>query len=268
MMNKQQSKYVFSETDIKKFVDESVVSVPFEDFVTLIIDTNEQLLKTSSLRSKSVLISKYTKDDILIYSYKLELPQSKDVSFDNILEPFSKNTPEKKEIRTKKISLNVNNVLIVLSLILAITSLAMSVNSKTKEVTNKKLENKVTTLEKSLNNQKVVLDNQNTLLENEGKIDVYVRYFLPYLFSENKISLDDFVSDEISKDIKHQQGSLISVMQEEIKLDKKGFKAIYVISVKEENINKTKRVELDIEKNKSKKFEFEIKEIPKIQEIK
>ena len=260
-MNKQQSKYVFSETDIKKFVDESVVSVPFEDFVTLIIDTNAQILKTSSLRSKSVLISKYTKDDILIYSYKLELPQSKDVSFDNILEPFSKNKPEKKEIRTKKISLNVNNVLIVLSLILAITSLAMSVNSKTKEVTNKKLENKVTTLEKSLNNQ-------NTLLENKGKIDVYVRYFLPYLFSENKISLDDFVSDEISKDIKHQQGSLISVMQEEIKLDKKGFKAIYVISVKEENINKTKRVELDIEKNKSKKFEFEIKEIPKIQEIK
>lgn len=164
--------------------------------------------------------------------------------------------------------MNVNKLLIVLSLILSVVSLGMSVTSKTKEVTNKKLENKVAILEKTLDSQKVVLDTQNTLIDNQGKIDVFVRYFLPYLFSENKISLDDFVSDKISKDIKHQQGDLTSIMQEEIRPVKAGFKAIYVISVKQDKTTKIKKIELKIKENKSKKFNFDIVDIPKIKEIK
>ena len=104
MLNKQTTRYVFSETDIDTFISDPVVSMPFTDFVTLIIDTNAQLLKTSAMHSHSVMISKYTKDDILIYKSKLDLPQNPSVSFDNILEPFSKNKPEKenKERKTKK----------------------------------------------------------------------------------------------------------------------------------------------------------------------
>lgn len=260
-MNKQSTKYIFTETDIKTFIDESVVSLPFTDFVTLIIDTNAQLLKTSPLRSHSVLISKYTKDDTLIYSDRLELPQKGNTSFDNILEPFSKNKPPKTEQKPKLKSVTANKILLILPLILSIVSIAISIQSKTKEVTNSKLENKVAVLEKTVANQKKQLDNQ-------GEIDVFVRYFLPYLFSENQNSLKDFVSDKALSDIKEQKGDLISVIQEEIKPTEKGFRAVYVLSIKKDNTNKIKRIELEIEKNNSKKFNFNVTNIPKIKEVK
>ncbi|MEQ7088827.1 hypothetical protein ABQE20_04390 [Enterococcus gallinarum] len=106
MITKKPSKYVFSETEIDEFVQSPEVYLYFEDFVTLIIDTNARLLRIYDYDQVSVVISKYTKDNQVILTEKLTLPVSAETNFEDLLVAFNRGKPQKmkqERIKTTKI---------------------------------------------------------------------------------------------------------------------------------------------------------------------
>lgn len=97
MLNKKEKsfKYVFSETDIDNFLNEPEKELPFENFITLLINTNSELARTLALGARSVTISKYTKGNKLIHSQTLKLPVSTETNFEDYLIGFSQEKPPK-----------------------------------------------------------------------------------------------------------------------------------------------------------------------------
>ncbi|OTN93637.1 hypothetical protein [Enterococcus faecium] len=184
MITKKPSKYVFSETDIDEFVQSPEVYLYFEDFVTLIIDTNARLLRIYDYDQVSVVISKYTKDNQVILTEKLTLPVSAETNFEDLLVAFNRGKPQKmkqERIKTTKIknkSKQTKNrgkrrvwLFIVLGVFVGLFGF-QQFQLATFRMENQTLEREISDIQK--------------LLSRDREIDTFSRFFLSSYFSKEK----------------------------------------------------------------------------------
>ena len=102
------------------------------------------------------------------------------------------------------------------------------------------------------------------LQANQPKIDVFVRYFLPSLYSGNKDNLKAFVNAGNAKYTKAETGTLQSVIQESITKDNNLYHATYVLVVKGDGEAQSKRIEMTLKADKKAQYGYLLTEEPVI----
>ena len=136
-------------------------------------------------------------------------------------------------------------VVIVVSLMLAGLSITLVFN-QTKQVA--RLSQQVTQLE-------------NIQLQT-GKLDTFMRYFLPYYYSEQG-DLSVFVSSKL--DLRHQSGQLQSVILETIsQTGDKTYQLTYILAIKDGDNRSQKRLEVTVKEQKQATYGYQIIKVPKL----
>lgn len=98
--------------------------------------------------------------------------------------------------------------------------------------------------------------------EHTGKLDTFVRYFLPSYYSE-KGQLADFSSSRLT--LNHQSGQLQSVILESVSQMKKDtYQLTYVLAIKEGETRSQKRLSLVVQKEKAAPYGYQVIQTPKI----
>lgn len=123
-----------------------------------------------------------------------------------------------------------------------------------------------TTLVFSQVKQVARLSQQVTQLENlqsqTGKLDTFIRYFLPYYYSEQG-DLSDFVSSKL--DLRHQSGQLQSVILETIsQTGDKTYQLTYILAIKDGDNRSQKRLEVTVKEQKQATYGYQIIKVPKL----
>lgn len=123
-----------------------------------------------------------------------------------------------------------------------------------------------TTLVFSQVKQVARLSQQVTQLENlqsqTGKLDTFMRYFLPYYYSEQG-DLSVFVSSKL--DLRHQSGQLQSVILETIsQTGDKTYQLTYILAIKDGDNRSQKRLEVTVKEQKQATYGYQIIKVPKL----
>ncbi|MCY7166146.1 hypothetical protein [Streptococcus gallolyticus] len=123
-----------------------------------------------------------------------------------------------------------------------------------------------TTLVFSQVKQVARLSQQVTQLENlqsqTGKLDTFMRYFLPYYYSEQG-DLSDFVSSKL--DLRHQSGQLQSVILETTsQTGDKTYQLTYILAIKDGDNRSQKRLEATVKEQKQATYGYQIIKVPKL----
>ena len=123
-----------------------------------------------------------------------------------------------------------------------------------------------TTLVFSQVKQVARLSQQVTQLENiqlqTGKLDTFMRYFLPYYYSEQG-DLSDFVSSKL--DLRHQSGQLQSVILETTsQTGDKTYQLTYILAIKDGDNRSQKRLEVTVKEQKQAPYGYQIIKTPKL----
>lgn len=136
-------------------------------------------------------------------------------------------------------------LVIVVSLTLAGLSTILIFN-QTKQVA--RLSQQVTQLEK--------------LQSQTGKLDTFMRYFLPYYYSEQG-NLSDFVSPKL--DLRHQTGQLQSVILETTsQTGDKTYQLTYILAIKDGDNRSQKRLTVTVKEQKQAPYGYQIIKEPKL----
>ncbi|MGX9844760.1 hypothetical protein ACR3IL_05670 [Streptococcus iniae] len=115
--------------------------------------------------------------------------------------------------------------------------------------------------EKALSNLSQQVKQLKSLQTETGKLDTFVRYFLPHYYSE-QVDLDDFVSPKL--ELKHPSGQLLSVILESVnQTEDETYQLIYVVSVKEGETRKQKRLTLTVESVSTTPYGYQVVKEPK-----
>lgn len=94
-----------------------------------------------------------------------------------------------------------------------------------------------------------------------GKLDTFVRYFLPHYYSE-QADLDDFVSPKL--ELKHSVGQLQSVILESVdQVEDQTYQLTYVLAVKDGETRKQKRLTLTVEAVSTTPYGYQVVKEPK-----
>ena len=123
-----------------------------------------------------------------------------------------------------------------------------------------------TTLVFSQVKQVARLSQQVTQLENlqsqTGKLDTFMRYFLPYYYSEQG-DLSVFVSSKL--DLRHQSGQLQSVILETTsQTGDKTYQLTYILAIKDGDNRSQKRLEVTVKEQKQAPYGYQIIKTPKL----
>lgn len=123
-----------------------------------------------------------------------------------------------------------------------------------------------TTLVFSQVKQVARLSQQVTQLENlqsqTGKLDTFMRYFLPYYYSEQG-DLSDFVSSKL--DLRHQSGQLQSVILETTsQTGDKTYQLTYILAIKDSDNRSQKRLEVTVKEQQQAPYGYQIIKTPKL----
>lgn len=123
-----------------------------------------------------------------------------------------------------------------------------------------------TTLVFSQVKQVARLSQQVTQLENlqsqTGKLDTFMRYFLPYYYSEQG-DLSNFVSSKL--DLRHQSGQLQSVILETTsQTGDKTYQLTYILAIKDGDNRSQKRLEVTVKEQKQATYGYQIIKVPKL----
>lgn len=107
-----------------------------------------------------------------------------------------------------------------------------------------------------------------TVQKNEGKVDLFVRYLLPNLYSGDKKNLKDFLDSGNSKYTKAETGSILSVIQESVSVEDNVYHATYVVAISNgDDKTQSKRIELEFKADKKARFGFKLTEEPVIKDF-
>ncbi|MEE3698280.1 hypothetical protein V2H32_04615 [Streptococcus uberis] len=103
------------------------------------------------------------------------------------------------------------------------------------------------------------------IADEEHQIDVFSRYFLPNYYSGKKENLGDFLSDGDAKYTVPKEGTLQSVILEDLEYDSKTneYTPTYVVTMMQNNKTLTKRLEFTLRYSKSAKYGYLITIEPK-----
>lgn len=115
--------------------------------------------------------------------------------------------------------------------------------------------------EKAISNLSQQVKQLKSLQTETGKLDTFVRYFLPHYYSE-QADLDDFVSPKL--ELKHPSGQLQSVILESVdQAEDQTYQLTYVVSVKEGETRKQKRLTLTVESVSTTLYGYQVIKEPK-----
>ncbi|HGH7976358.1 hypothetical protein ABNG39_10430 [Streptococcus dysgalactiae] len=115
--------------------------------------------------------------------------------------------------------------------------------------------------EKTLSSLSQQVKQLKSLQTETGKLDTFVRYFLPHYYSEQG-KLDDFVSPKL--ELKHLSGQLQSVILESVtQTEDETYQLTYVVTVKEGETRKQKRLTLTVESISTTLYGYQVIQEPK-----
>lgn len=115
--------------------------------------------------------------------------------------------------------------------------------------------------EKTLSSLSQQVKQLKSLQTETGKLDTFVRYFLPHYYSE-QADLDDFVSPKL--ELKHLSGQLQSVILESVtQTEDETYQLTYVVTVKEGETRKQKRLTLTVESVSTTLYGYQVVQEPK-----
>ncbi|MGV3293856.1 hypothetical protein [Streptococcus pluranimalium] len=115
--------------------------------------------------------------------------------------------------------------------------------------------------EKTLSSLSQQVKQLKSLQTETGKLDTFVRYFLPHYYSE-QADLDDFVSPKL--ELKHPSGQLQSVILESVtQTEDETYQLTYVVTVKEGETRKQKRLTLTVESVSTTLYGYQVIQEPK-----
>lgn len=115
--------------------------------------------------------------------------------------------------------------------------------------------------EKTLSSLSQQVKQLKSLQTETGKLDTFVRYFLPHYYSE-QADLDDFVSPKL--ELKHLSGQLQSVILESVtQTEDETYQLTYVVTVKEGETRKQKRLTLTVEAVSTTLYGYQVVQEPK-----
>lgn len=232
------------------------------DALALLEKENERLLDKNE-RATCVLVL-YDKKGVELFQQALSLPYegkieevlSSLLQGGNIQEkvktPKNRNAPANNQPINKKF-------LLIVPILFAVFAIGTGVYANNQNKVNQ-------TLQGTVNDLKEKVDLQDELESNRGKVDVFSRYFLPKLFSDNKDGLKDYVLSDIESEVQNQKGQTQAVIQESFQATKKGFKVAYVCTVKEDKNSSIKRVSFEVEADKNNPFGYKVINVPTVRD--
>lgn len=109
------------------------------------------------------------------------------------------------------------------------------------------------------------LKNTQNVINEEHQIDLFSRYFLPNYYSGKKENLEEFLSDGDAKYTVPKEGTLQSVILEQLTYEPetKEYQPTYVVSVKEGDKARSIRLSFTAKKSDSAKYGFVVTTEPK-----
>ncbi|KHD44155.1 hypothetical protein ACVRZD_09840 [Streptococcus hongkongensis] len=114
---------------------------------------------------------------------------------------------------------------------------------------------------KSLSNLSQQVKQLKSLQTETGKLDTFIRYFLPHYYSEQG-KLDDFVSPKL--ELKHPFGQLQSVILESVAQTRdETYQLTYVVTVKDGETRKQKRLTLTVKTVSTTPYGYQVVKEPK-----
>ena len=93
-----------------------------------------------------------------------------------------------------------------------------------------------------------------------GRLDTFVRYFLPHYYSDQK-QFDEFASSSL--DLKNQSGQLLSVILESVSQSgKETYQLTYVLAIKDGDTKKQRRLTLVVKKQARTTYGYQLIKLP------
>lgn len=233
------------------------------DALALLEKENERLLDKNE-RATCVLVL-YDKKGVELFQQALSLPYegkieevlSSLLQGGNIQEKVK--TPKNRHVPANNQPIN-KKLLLIVPILFAVFAIGTGIYASNQNKTNQALQDTVKVLKKKI-------EIQDQLESNRGKVDVFSRYFLPKLFSDNKDGLKDYVSSEIVSEVQNQSGQAQSVIQEDFQSTKNGFKVVYMCTIKEDKKSSGKRVSFEVKSDKNSMFGYKVTKVPTIQDF-
>ncbi|HEM3628759.1 TPA: hypothetical protein U1C40_001804 [Streptococcus suis] len=103
-----------------------------------------------------------------------------------------------------------------------------------------------------------------TLTSEKDRIDVFSRYFLPNYYANNKESVVDFVAKSLKETIQVSEGTLQSVILEEVTQNKDTYTVTYVLVVKDKEDNRSNvRLSFEVKEDANTTYGYLVTTQPK-----
>ncbi|EIQ7064267.1 hypothetical protein LVO94_002209 [Enterococcus faecalis] len=232
------------------------------DALALLEKENERLLDKNE-RATCVLVL-YDKKGVELFQQALSLPYegkieevlSSLLQGGNIQEKVK--TPKNRHVPANNQPIN-KKLLLIVPILFAVFAIGIGIYASNQNKNNQVLEKTMQSLENKI-------EIQDQLESNRGKVDVFSRYFLPKLFSDNKEGLKEYISSEIVSEVQNQKGQTQAVIQESFQATKEGFKVAYVCTVKEDKNSSIKRVSFEVKADKNNTFGYKVINVPTVQD--
>ena len=195
------------------------------DALALLEKENERLLDRHT-RATCVLVL-YDKKGLELFQQSLSLPYegkieevlSSLLQGGNIQEKVK--TPKNRHVPANNQPIN-KKLLLIVPILFAVFAIGTGIYASNQNKNNQVLEKTMQSLENKI-------EIQNQLESNRGKVDVFSRYFLPKLFSDNKEGLKEYISSEIVSEVQNQKGQTQAVIQESFKATKKDLRLLMFV---------------------------------------
>lgn len=266
------------------FADPENVNLPvnskidFTKGISQLKRNNDRLIQKNSTGSVVFEIEDYINE--LTFSGILELPQHE--FFDYIIQILKREVDDQKIIDDLTAALpkqKVNNLQQVPSSNKETKVKRQNTKQKVEKMGEKKI--KTATLNKvavacsivtflllvfviiTQNNQINKLNNELTSVKltqkNQTKVDVFIRYFLPKYYSNNKNEIFDYVTEKAYENITIKQGQVLSViMQEFSQTSDNLYTTSYVLVITNGDTKKNIVLTIKLKENKKAKYGFEV----------
>ncbi|MCQ9212398.1 MULTISPECIES: hypothetical protein [unclassified Streptococcus] len=102
------------------------------------------------------------------------------------------------------------------------------------------------------------------LQQKQLTVDVFIRYFIPTYYANQKELLVDFLDQGDAKFTTPKEGTITSVLLESLEEKEGQFYVTYILSLKEGEIKKTVRMELVVKENKKSRYGYVIVAEPNV----
>ncbi|HEM2833201.1 hypothetical protein [Streptococcus suis] len=122
----------------------------------------------------------------------------------------------------------------------------------------------ITSLKEANQNLTEQVENLELLAAEKSHVDVFSRYFLPNYYANNKGSVTDFIANNLKETFQVSEGTLQSVILEDIKKENDTYTMTYVLVVKDNEDNRSNvRLSFDVKADSKATYGYLVTSQPK-----